>query len=89
MYDIRKYDAGFSVEFAWAVNWGIIQEPFCIDEVRQFAEPKGWKPSEKYLNVVLPNGASESHSPTYKKLFVSVGNGKYVLSDLGKQVYLN
>ncbi len=86
---MAKYGVGFSAEFAWAVTQGIIQEPFCVDDVKRFAELKGWKPSENYLNVVLPNGSSEKHSLTYKKYFSSVGDGKYVLSDLGKQVNLN
>ena len=82
---MAKYGAGFSIEFARAVKQGMIQEPFGLEDVRRFAEMKGWNPSENYLNVVLPNGSSDRHSPTYKKYFSSLGNGMYVLSELGKQ----
>lgn len=85
---MAKYGVGFSTEFAWAVKQGIIQEPFCLEDVRRFADMKGWSPSQNYLNVVLPNGSSDSHSPTYKKYFTAVGNGMYRLSEVGKELRL-
>ena len=40
---------------------------------------QGWepKPSAKYVAVVLANGASDNHSHTYKKYFLSVGEELY------------
>jgi len=40
---------------------------------------KRWQPepTENYINVTLANGASEQHSTTFKKYFISVGNGQY------------
>jgi len=81
---MAKYGRGLNIEFICAVNAGEVQEPFNTEDVREFAKLKGWKPSEKYISVLLPNGSSESHSPTYQKLFVSVGNGMYILSDIAK-----
>lgn len=82
-----KYGRGLNIEFVCAVKEGYIKEPFNTEDVRVFAKIKGWNPSEKYVSVLLPNGASKLHSHTYRKLFVSVGNGMYILSDIAKYKY--
>ncbi|WP_025436198.1 hypothetical protein [Peptoclostridium acidaminophilum] len=82
---MAKYGRGLNIEFVAAVKNGEINEPFCTKDVRDFAKNRGWNPSEKYIAVLLPNGASDEHSQTYKKLFVSIGNGLYILSDLAKK----
>ena len=82
---MSKYGEGFSLEFARAVRQGLIDEPFTTQDVKNFAAMKGWHPSENYLNVVLPNGSSDTHSLNYKKYFQYIENGQYVLSDLGKK----
>ena len=84
---MAKYGRGLNIEFACAVKAGEVQAPFNTEDVREFAERKGWKPSEKYISVLLPNGSAESHSPTYQKLFVSLGKGLYILSDIAKREY--
>lgn len=80
-----KYGRGLNIEFAHAVKEGVVKEPFATCDVENFALSMGWKPSPHYISVLLPNGASEEHSLTYKKYFVSVGNGYYTLSDLAKK----
>ncbi len=84
---MAKYGRGLNIEFVYSVKAGEVKEPFNTEDVREFAERKGWKPSEKYLSVLLPNGSSESHSPMYQKLFVAVGNGMYILSNIAKSKY--
>jgi hypothetical protein len=84
---MAKYGRGLNIEFVCAIKAGEVRAPFNTEDVREFAKRKGWKPSEKYISVLLPNGASESHSPTYQKLFTSIGNGMYVLSDEAKREY--
>lgn len=64
---MSKYGRGLNIEFACAVKAGEIQEPFRTADVREFAKSKGWKPSEKYISVLLPSGSAESHSSTYRK----------------------
>lgn len=81
---MAKYGRGLNIEFVCAVKAGEAQEPFNTEAVREFAKRKGWNPSEKYISVLLPNGSAESHSPKYQKLFVSIGNGMYILSDKAK-----
>jgi hypothetical protein len=82
-----KYGRGLNIEFVCAVKAGEVRIPFNTGDIREFAKRKGWKPSEKYISVLLPNGAAESHSFTYQKLFVSIGNGMYELSDLAKREF--
>ncbi len=76
-----KYGRGLNREVVAAVNEGSISEPFSVREVRALIMRKGWKPGppEEYIVVALANGASESHSPTYKKYFLSAGEGRYKL----------
>jgi hypothetical protein len=54
-----------------------------VREVRGLVKRKGWtpEPPEEYIVVTLANGASEIHSPTYKKYFISVGEGLYNLRE--------
>lgn len=80
-----KYGKGLNIEFANAVKAGIIREPFNTNDVRGFANTRGWNPPDNYINVLLPNGSAETHSHTYKKLFVSVGDGLYVLSEIARK----
>ena len=76
-----KYGRGLNREIVAAVNKGSIIEPFSVREVRWLIREKGWKPEppEVYVVVALANGASDNHSPTYKKYFLSVGEGLYKL----------
>ena len=79
---MAKYGDGFGIEFVRAVKQGLIKQPFSTQDVRWFAQYKGWNPPDQYMNVLLANGSSENHSLTYKKYFKSLGNGQYELSDL-------
>lgn len=83
---MAKYGDGFGIEFVHAVKQKLIKEPFTIQDVKWFAQYKGWDVPDHYMNVLLANGSAESHSPTYKKYFRSLENGQYVLSDIGKAV---
>lgn len=76
-----KYGRGLNREMVAAVNRGFITEPFTVKEVRWLIKKKGWKPEppEEYVVVALANGASDNHSPTYKKYFLSIGDGLYKL----------
>lgn len=81
---MAKYGKGLNIEFVEAVMAGKFKEPFSIEDFRKYSGKRGSKPSEKYINVLLPNGSSEVHSLIYKKLFISLGSGLYKLSDLAK-----
>lgn len=83
---MNKYGDGLNIEFVRAVKQGLVQQPFCTDDVRAFAHSKGWNPSEHYVQVLLANGASQLHSLTYKKYFKSLGDGQYTLSELASEV---
>lgn len=76
---MSKYGQGLNKEICKAVKAGIILEPFGIMDVRNFAIMQGWNIPDTYINVCLANGASVTHSPTYKKYFKSVGNGEYIV----------
>lgn len=79
---MSKYGDGLNIEFARAVKNGQISEPFTKADVEQFAVSNRWYPSPNYIKVMLANGASATHSLTYKKYFESLGNGEYRLSKL-------
>lgn len=79
---MSKFGDGLNIEFVRAVKKGKISEPFTTADVDDFAASKGWHPSPRYVNVMLANGASQTHSLSYKKYFVSLGNGEYRLSEL-------
>jgi hypothetical protein len=81
---MAKYGRGLNREVVGAVNQGIINEPFSVAEVRQFIIEKGWAVPENYIIVCLSNGSSYSHSPTYKKYFNALQNGKYKVSPIYK-----
>lgn len=82
---MSKFGDGLNIEFVRAVKKGQIAEPFTKVDVEKFALEKGWHPSPRYVNVMLANGASSSHSLTYKKYFLSLGNGQYRLSELARE----
>ena len=72
-----RYDRGLNREIVSAVNQGIIQEPFSVEQVKSFTKSRGWEVPDTYLNVCLANAASNQHSATYTKYFLALGNGKY------------
>ena len=76
-----KYGRGLNRELVAAVNTGLVSEPFSAKDVRKLINVKGWwpHPPEVYVTVALANGASDQHSPTYKKYFLSIGDGLYRL----------
>jgi len=78
-----KYGRGLNRELVGAVNAGMVEEPFSTSEVRKLVQLKNWYPSptDSYINVALSNGSSPDHSLTYKKYFISLGNGKYRLRE--------
>jgi len=78
---MAKYGRGLNREIVAAVNGGLITEPFSTKDIRNLIKVKKWKPepTENHINVTLANGASEEHSPTYKKYFSSTGDGQYRL----------
>jgi len=80
---MAKYGRGLNREMVAAVNLGLISEPFSTKEVRRLINNKGWspEPTDNYINVALVNGSSGRHSYTYKKYFVSIGDGLYKLRD--------
>ena len=79
---MAKYGDGLGIEFVRAVKKGFIKQPFTTQDVKWFAQYKGWDVPDHYVNVLLANGSSENHSLTYKKYFKPCGNGGYELSDL-------
>lgn len=78
-----KYGRGLNRELVGAVNAGEIREPFCISDVKKLIALKKWEPppTQAYINVTLSNASSPDHSLTYKKYFISLGNGQYKLRD--------
>ena len=79
--DMAKYGRGLNREIVAAVNAGLITEPFSTNDIRNLIKEKKWQPgpTENQIKVTLPNGASDNHSITYKKYFISVGDGLYKL----------
>jgi hypothetical protein len=75
-----KYGRGLAFEVYEAVRKKELEEPITSEDVKKFVLKKGWYPSEKFLNVLLPNSSSDKHSLTYKKYFKSIGNSKYILN---------
>lgn len=75
------YGRGLNRELVAAVNTGLLSESFSVKDVRKLIKAKGWRPSppEAYVTVALANGASDQHSATYKKYFLSIGDGLYRL----------
>ncbi len=79
---MAKYGRGLNREIVAAINNKIINEPFDVNSVSHLVSLKGWDVPDSYVDVALANASSEAHSSTYKKYFVSLGNGKYKLVDL-------
>ncbi len=75
------YGRGLNREITGAVNRGEIIEPFSTSEINEFIKSQNWNIPNTYINVCLANGSSMKHSKTYKKNFLSLGNGKYKISD--------
>ena len=78
-----KYGRGLNREIVAAVNAGLINEPFSTNDVRRLIALKGWhpKPTDNYINVTLAIATSKNHSITYKKYFISVGQGSYKVKE--------
>lgn len=76
-----KYGRGLNRELVAAVNTGLVSEPFSVKDVRKLIKAKGWwpGPSKEHVTVTLANGASDQHSATFKKYFLSIGDGLYRL----------
>jgi len=76
---MAKYGRGLNREIVAAVNAGIISEPFSTKDIRKLIKIKQWhpEPTENHINVTLANATSDNHSVTYKKYFISIGNGQY------------
>ena len=76
---MAKYGRGLNREIVAAVNAGLISEPFSTKDIRKLIKIKKWKPepTENYINVTLANGTSDRHSVTFKKYFLSAGDGQY------------
>lgn len=72
-----KYGRGLNREIVAAVNAGELREPLTVRSVHTLAASRGWRISDAVMNVTLANAASETHSPTPKKYFESLGNGRY------------
>jgi hypothetical protein len=80
---MAKYGRGLNREVVAAVNNGSIREPFTVEDVRHLIRGKRWNPppTANHVVVTLANGASDSHSDTYKKYFRTLGDGQYRLRD--------
>lgn len=85
---MAKHGDGLAIEFVRAVRAGLVREPFTTEDVKVFAQSQGWNPSSNYVNVLLSNSSSLTHSLTYKKYFSAIGDGNYILSELGKEIIL-
>lgn len=72
-----KYGRGLNREIVAAVNQRITKEPFSIADVKDLANQNGWNIPNNYVNCCLANGSSLKHSLTYKKYFISLGDGMY------------
>ena len=82
-----KYGRGLNREIVGAVNSGLISEPFSTKDIRKLIEVKNWipGPTENHINVTLANAASDNHSVTFKKYFISLGDGQYKLRNKYKR----
>lgn len=83
---MAKYGRGLNREIVAAVNAGLILEPFSTRDIRRLIINKNWRPepSENQIKVTLANGASDKHSITNKKYFLSVGDGQYKVKPMYK-----
>lgn len=80
---MAKYGRGLNREIVAAVNAGLITEPFSTEDIRKLIKIRKWQPgpTENHINVTLANGASDKHSITFKKYFISVGDGQYKIKN--------
>jgi hypothetical protein len=78
-YDMSRFNEGLIPAFLVAVKRAEIKEPFSTEDLREFVSRNNKNYSEKYIRVALPNSCSETHSLSYPKVFVNVGEGKYKL----------
>lgn len=76
-----KYGRGLNREIVGGVNQGNLSEPFSLADIKKFIAQKSWQVPETYVLVCLANGAATKHSHTYRKYFVSLGNGQYKLTE--------
>lgn len=77
---MAKHGRGLGSEIIEAINCGELIEPISCKKVKKLCEQKGFNYSESYINVILANSTSNSHSPTYKKRFEKVGVGEYIVN---------
>ncbi len=75
-----KYGNGLNKEIFEAVIKGEIPNQFTREDIREFINFKSWDVAENTISVSLSNGAALEHSPSYKKYFVALGNGKYKIN---------
>lgn len=77
-----------AVEIIEAVKRGELAEEFKTRDVKQLVKLKKLDFRESYVNVILANGSSKTHSLNYTKYFerVSGQKGVYRLSAEGESV---
>lgn len=74
---MAKFGRGLNREIVAAVNRGELSEPLTVSTIREFVRRRGWPVRESHLRVTLANAASIRHSPTYRKYFEALGDGRY------------
>lgn len=77
---MSKFGDGLGIEVVHAIKSGELREPITTKSIRDYCEIKKWKPSDKFINVLLANSSAEGHSLTYKKYFERVSKGEYCLA---------
>jgi len=77
---MNKYGVGLGIEVVNAIKSGELQEPVTTKSIRELCEIRGWKPSDNFINALLPNSAAEKYSQTYKKYFERVSKGEYCIA---------
>lgn len=61
---------------------GEVFDFFSILEIKELVRSRVWNVPNNYINVYYINTALNNHSPTYKKYFESVGEGKFIIFSL-------
>lgn len=69
---------------ASAIKEGKIPTQFLVKDIMDYGKKIGLTYKESYYQVILANGSSETHSPTYKKYLKRLESSLYELSDKGK-----
>lgn len=77
---MTKYGCGIGNEIVKAINKKELPETICTDDIKEFCKRNNWNVPDTYLNVFLANSSAETHSPTYKKYFIRVSEGRYKLA---------